>query len=122
MVSSTLKKLGSSTAAFWKRVSASSAVKGAAIAVGLTASQMALAQVALPTQQLNSLCVVPQILKYVVGVVAIGAVVLWGIAHMNSKNELSDLTIKIGVPCVVVSFAAYLISAFGLSVSCSGIS
>lgn len=121
MVSLILKKLRS-TAALWKKVRGSSAFKGAVITLGLTASQMALAQVALPTQQLSALCVVPQILKYVVGVVAICAVVLWGMAHMASKNELSDLTIKIGIPCVVVSFAAFLITSFGLSVSCSGIS
>ncbi len=96
-------------------------VRAAAISVALGASRVALAQ-SIGGENLTGLCVIPQILKFVVGIVALGALLVWTIAHMNNKNELSDLTLRIAVPCVLAGIAGYLITQFGLASNCSGIS
>ncbi|MBN3761055.1 hypothetical protein [Burkholderia sp. Ac-20365] len=95
-------------------------LKAGAITAAMVMSQAAMAQ-SVGGANLSGLCIIPQILKYIVGIVAMGALLLWAVAHMNSKNELSDLTIKIAVPCVLAGIVGYLITQFGLSASCSGI-
>ncbi|MFP3637943.1 hypothetical protein [Paraburkholderia sp. SIMBA_054] len=103
-----------------KQLHKSPTLKAALITATMVVSQAAFAQ-SVGGANLSGLCIIPQILKYIVGIVAMGALLMWAVAHMNSKNELSDLTIKIAVPCVLAGIVGYLIAQFGLQASCSGI-
>jgi hypothetical protein len=94
-------------------------LRGLFITVGLAVSEAAHAQFS--TSQLQPLCIIPTIVKFVFGVCALVALLVWAIAHMNNKNELSDMTMKIGVPCVIASVVGYLIQQFGLPAVCQGI-
>ncbi|KAF7963357.1 hypothetical protein AWV80_10535 [Cupriavidus sp. UYMU48A] len=78
-------------------------------------SQPALAQ----TVNTSGLCIIPQILKAIVAIVAVCAVLLWAIAHYTNKNDMADLTVKIGVPTFVASIAVTLIAQMGLTSQCN---
>lgn len=90
-------------------------VQAALFVAVLLVSQPAMAQ----TVNTSGLCIIPQILKAIVAIVAVCAVLLWAIAHYTNKNDMADLTVKIGVPTFVASIAVTLIAQLGLASQCT---
>lgn len=84
-------------------------VQAAVFCAVLLASQAAMAQSS-SSVNLSGLCIIPTILKGVLFIAAIAGVFIWAISHMNNKNELADLTMKIGVPCVIGGAAVTIIA------------
>lgn len=94
-------------------------LKALVMSVGMAATQMAFAQSAgFSGQQIQGLCVIPQMIKVIAGVIALVACLLWAISHMNSKSEISDIAMKVAIPCAIASIVGYLVQQFGLSNSC----
>lgn len=104
-----------------KALAKSPSLKAAVITVGMTATRMAVAQ-STSSYNVSGLCAIPDILKLVVSIAGVAALFVWVLAHMSNKTELSDLTLKIGLPCVIAGFAGAFITGLGLSNQCSGIS
>ncbi|WP_321816700.1 MULTISPECIES: hypothetical protein [unclassified Paraburkholderia] len=98
------------------KASRMSSIQAAVFVTVLCASQAAMASTSV---DVSGLCIIPQILKTVCAIVAVAAVMLWAIAHFSSKNDMADLTVKIGVPTVLASVAVTIITDLGLSSSCS---
>ncbi|WP_321935250.1 hypothetical protein [Paraburkholderia sp. J8-2] len=104
------------------RVGKAPVVQAAVFCAVLLVSQAAMAQSS-SSVNLSGLCIIPTILKGVLFIAAIAGVFIWAIAHMNSKNELADLTMKIGVPCVLGGAAVTIIAQLltNSSTTCSGL-
>lgn len=98
------------------KVTRMSSVQAAVFVTVLLASQSVMAQ---GSVNVSGLCIIPQILKAIVAIVAVAAVLLWAIAHYTNKNDMADLTVKIGVPTVIASIAVTIIAQLGLNSQCS---
>lgn len=99
------------------KVSRMSSVQAAVFVAVLVASQSVMAQSS--AVNVSGLCIIPSILKGIVAIVAVAAVLLWAIAHYMNKNDMADLTVKIGVPTVLASVAVTIITQLGLNSQCS---
>lgn len=99
-----------------RKVSRLPSVQAAVFVTVFLVSQSAMAQGA---PNMGGLCIIPQILKAIVAIVAVSAVLLWAVAHYTNKNDMADLTVKIGVPTVIASIAVTVIAQLGLNSQCT---
>ena len=102
----------------WKRLYKSPTLKALVMSVGMAATQMAFAQGTFSASQVSGLCVIPQMIKVIAGIIALVACLVWAISHMNSKAEISDIAMKVAIPCAIASVVGYLVQQFGLQNSC----
>jgi hypothetical protein len=99
------------------KASRMSSVQAAVFVAVVFASQSVMAQTS--SVNVQSLCIIPSILKGIVAIVAVSAIFLWAVAHYMNKNDMADLTVKIGVPTVLASVAVTIITQLGLNSQCS---